>query len=100
MRNGTAATRPMVSTVGSVSSLGGTGSGCGAPSLDTPLAAGTRLLVPVPSDPIPSAGPECGEEQSPLAGDGHRNQRQALVGAGGRRAAGGWGSGGIWAARG
>ena len=69
--------------------------------MDKPLAGGSRLLAPVPSDPIPSAGPECGEEQSPLAGDGHRNQRQAAaVGAGGRRAAGERGSAGIWAARG
>ncbi|BAS83597.1 Os03g0283650 [Oryza sativa Japonica Group] len=77
----------MVSTVGSVSSLGG--GGCGAPSFATPFTAGatTRLLLPTPSDPIPSPPPppppECGKEHRPLtgacAGGGHRNQRHAAV---------------------
>jgi hypothetical protein len=64
--------------------------------LERPLTAGARLLVPVPSDPIPSAGPECGggEEQSPLAVAGHRNQRGRAVG---RRRPAAPGAG-IWAA--
>jgi len=68
--------------------------------LESPFTGGTRLLVPVPSDPITSvagAGPECGggEEQSPLTAVGHRNQRGQAVGS--RRPATG---AGIWAARG
>jgi hypothetical protein len=84
IRRGTAATRPMVSTVGSVSSLGGAGDG--RSSFDSPFTAGTSLATPftggvtrllvtsAPSDPIPSR-PECGAAaQSPLAGV-NRNQR-------------------------
>jgi hypothetical protein len=88
IRSGTAATRPMVSTVGSVSSLGGAGDG--RSSFDSPFIAGTSLATPftagvtgllvtsAPSDPIPSS-PECGAAaQSPLAdatAGVNRNQR-------------------------
>jgi hypothetical protein len=67
----------MVSTVGSVSSLGGAGDG--RSSFDSPFTAGaTRLLLAsAPSDPI-SSMPECGAAHSPLTdatGVVHQNQR-------------------------